>query len=354
MDEELEKIYKEIVKENKPETGINYEKTIVSLKKILLEVEKSDLYLKKHINRKLLDETLKNISEFSLELGSNKNSDQSYWLKQYVFYNFAYILNKESSVSNYDLYSYRYINKFCLQDLINREITVVEPKMFNDPTDCPLFTILDLDKTNNCEDVEDIMLLKDAYSFMKIRCFVSNRSIKTGDLKQIEAQIEEYKNFLMWSHYADSHKGICLKYRLNRDYLKFNYSLQVGSDLMDVKYEKKLAIIDRYTINGQTAFATKSECWSYENEVRLLHYDPNCNSPVKALPLGENGNVEAVYFGLRCPQKDMDTIRGILKEEVAYFQMKEDEEDIFNLVEVPKNKKAEEMLEAASKVVAEN
>lgn len=333
---------------------INYEKSIVYLKKCLFEIEKIDK--NKLIDNNLLqlsideqDEVLKCISLVSFKLGNTRNSEQLNLLKQYVYFNSAYIFNKENTNTNYDLYSYRYINKFCLQDLINREITVVDPKMFNDPTDCPIYTILN--KMNNYKDAEDNKPLKDAYSFMKIRCFVSNKSVKTGNLKQLEPQKEEYKNFLMWSHYAESHKGVCIKYRLNQNFLEFNHKLQVGSGLMDVKYTEKQVIGDCYSIDEQTAFATKNSCWSYENEVRLIHYDPNCDSPVKALPLGENGNVEAVYFGLKCPKKDIETIRGILTEDVAYFQMKEDDEDIFKLVEVPLNQKAEALLAAAAVAV---
>jgi hypothetical protein len=71
------------------------------------------------------------------------------------------------------------------------------------------------------------------------------------------------------------------------------------------------------------------------------------------LPLGEHASIEAVYFGLRCSQKNIKTIREILKEDIAYFQMKEDDKDIFKLVEVPLNEKAKAMLEATSEVETE-
>lgn len=335
------------------EIEIDYEKAIDYLKKSLLEIENIDK--EKLIANNLsqpINETLKYISIFSKKLGNNKNSDQLYWLKQYAYYNFAFISNTKKKVLNHTLYSYRRINDYLLKDLTNREITVSAPKMFNDPIDCPLFTIFD--KVNNSKEAEEHNPLKNAYGFMKIRCFVSNRSVRTGDLKQAKPQKEEYKNILMWSHYADSHKGICIRYKLNRNFLEFNHKLQVGSDLMNVEYKEEHFINSSInSIDEKIAFATKNKCWSYENEVRLLHYDPNCNSPFKALPLGDKGNIEAIYFGIQCPEKDIDTIKAILGDHVAYFKMKVDDEDLFKLVEMPLNDKAKAMLEAASEVVAE-
>lgn len=260
----------------------------------------------------------------------------------------AFLSINTKNIKGRCLYSFRTVNKYFLQDLINNEISVTSPVLFNDPVDCPIFSLVEREKTKNNSDNRH--LLK-AYGYIKLRCFISNydtnRKVKRDGLE------EEYKNFLMWSHYADSHRGVCVKYNLHEFFFNSDATNKTCTTIYDVEYSNSLLQSDSGIIKVQQAFATKQQCWEYENEVRLLHYDPNCDSLFKALPLGENGNVEAVFFGLRCPEKDVATIRGILGEDVAFFQMKEDEEDIFKLVEVPLNEKAKAMLEATREVETE-
>jgi hypothetical protein len=261
----------------------------------------------------------------------------------------SYFLNTYSMFISFDyVFSYRNVNKFLLQDLINNELTVVSPSLFNDPVDSPFFSIIRKNKIDS-----DNTPIEIAASYFKVRCFVSNISVNGRQREKESCLVEEYKNFLMWSHYADSHKGVCIKYKLLGEFSNGNLDSHVASHLVDVTYENSFEHKKCLKLSLTEAFATKNSCWSYENEVRLIHYDPNCNSPIKALPLGKNGNVEAVYFGLKCPPKDIETIRGILTEDVAYFQMKEDDEDIFKLVEVPLNQKAEALLAAAAVAVNE-
>jgi hypothetical protein len=270
----------------------------------------------------------------------------------------AYLFNNEASnpieiLQQYiprKVYSYRPVSKYLLHDLINKEITFASPEEFNDPVDCPFLSILRR-KREEIDESEKLTLLIEAYKFLKIRCFVSNLKVN-GEVKDKEL-VEEYKNSLMWSHYADSHRGICVKYHIKGNFLVNVEKEGIASRWIDVDCKQKEFIYKKgnnsFTI--KEAFATKANHWEYEKELRLFHYDPNCNTPFKALPLGQNGNVEAVYFGLKCPQKDIETIRGILTEDVAYFQMKEDDEDIFMLVEAPLNQKAEALLAAAAVAV---
>lgn len=254
---------------------------------------------------------------------------------------------------DHPLYSYREVNKYLLQDIINKEITVVSPKLFNDPLDCPIFSILKRYQVDEAQNTREIW--EKAYSYFKIRSFVSNERVKdksrpfSKEIDNTELEKENCK-FLMWSHYAKDHTGICIKYRIDARFLEKDEENNIASIIYDVDYEKSLEPSKEPTQTFRQAFATKNICWKYENEVRLIHYDPSCSADFKSLPLGEYTTIEVVYFGLKCSPKDKKTIRGILKEDVAYFQMKEDEEDIFKLVEEPLNDRAKAMLEATREV----
>jgi hypothetical protein len=84
-------------------------------------------------------------------------------------------------------------------------------------------------------------------------------------------------NILMWSHYADSHKGICLIF----DKVELMQELQKkypGIELIDITYNEILPTVtiksDGNTIHINTSsnlLLSKHACWGYEMELRLFH-----------------------------------------------------------------------------------
>lgn len=101
--------------------------------------------------------------------------------------------------------------------------------------------------------------------------------------------ISKLPSQLMWAHYADSHKGICLKLKLNEElrssalknrFFQVEYSderpkidqlelfkIQANEKLKE-KFETEYDL-DTYLVKMLT---TKSSEWSYENEWRWLHF----------------------------------------------------------------------------------
>jgi hypothetical protein len=75
-------------------------------------------------------------------------------------------------------------------------------------------------------------------------------------------------DILMWSHYADSHRGICLE---------FDGTLAFMAHAQKVKYSRERVPINPYVDSREAmmekAFLTKSEHWSYESEWRLIRYE---------------------------------------------------------------------------------
>ena len=212
-------------------------------------------------------------------------------------------------------YSFRTVNKYLLSDLINQEITLTSPSEFNDPFDPFLFKFLEFRRKKILQDsVYDIKSLCDAYEYLKIRCFV--RDNKTEDDRMEFA----YKNKLMWAHYADSYKGICIMYRFNSNILDSQIVEKKFSYWHEVKYDE-LKFKDKGSADTELLFATKNESWKYENEVRLIHFNADCETKQTQVPLSKiSGKIEAVFFGLRCSESDKKTIMKILGEKVEYFE----------------------------------
>ena len=71
------------------------------------------------------------------------------------------------------------------------------------------------------------------------------------------------KTFLLWSHYADGHKGIAIEIEIPRDH----------SDLQEVKYDWATSV---FSHTEQTEYSMrhllyyKKEEWGYEKEYRII------------------------------------------------------------------------------------
>ena len=116
--------------------------------------------------------------------------------------------NKDSIV----VYSFRRFNEHTLSDLIERKITVCRPSKMNDPFDSPI-TLWGIEKYLNkicSHEGKDkyIPYFSKALNYFRIRSFIANR-------KTYEADDSILKNILMWSFYANEHKGFCIRYRLS-------------------------------------------------------------------------------------------------------------------------------------------
>lgn len=122
------------------------------------------------------------------------------------------------------------------------------------------------------------------------------------------------KNRLMWSHYADSHKGICIEY-------DFSEYIENGSQPMPVYYSKtrpkfpwNVAIEQtpetqsKATAHFMKALLTKDESWSYENEWRLLI---QVNSGVDKIPAPP---IKCIYLGALCSQENAEKVISAARE----------------------------------------
>lgn len=65
------------------------------------------------------------------------------------------------------------------------------------------------------------------------------------------------ENMLMWSHYGNSHKGVLLKFKVEKNKLR---------NFKKVRYIQNVAELDLHP-----RIEVKSSCWVYENEYRYIH-----------------------------------------------------------------------------------
>ena len=220
-------------------------------------------------------------------------------------------------------YSFRKCSTYLYQALIKEQINLSSPTTFNDPFDSPIIALLD----NTTDEISK--LIKTAYlSCVKIACFVSNVMLpfernpknQIGDIvrdkQKRKGDVPEFQNELMWAHYADYHKGICIKYHFHNSLSKVHSKPNLPVRYFrDVEYKEDLSILNaNNSISIRDAFFTKSRAWQYENELRLIQCDLNSNGNYDAIDVPNS--IEAIYFGVRCSQRDIETIMEIMKNRV--------------------------------------
>ncbi|WP_069660253.1 DUF2971 domain-containing protein [Arcticibacter eurypsychrophilus] len=160
------------------------------------------------------------------------------------------------------------------------------PVDFNDPFDCMLPVLFDesyyrtrqfyndwfkamvkIGKENLTPQeidmkVEEILLKPNSIIFStdimtdSIRCIINSKT-------RISCFTSENNNLLMWSHYADCYRGVCLGFettQINDSYLVM---------LEEVKYSENFPKLKSLT--NIPLLTTKSTYWKYEKEFRLIN-----------------------------------------------------------------------------------
>lgn len=179
---------------------------------------------------------------------------------------------------------------------------------FNDPFDSRPSIDLSADKRAKIEWMATKYMEKGRFASIEDATarachIIDNSEGKEAALsKEIEIQIMNHLNdvgilclagsrdsLLMWSHYADSHKGLCLEFRSQDEGDLFDAARTVTYQR---EYPSIRAFIDGESEKFMKALLVKSDCWGYEREYRVL--DPKrCNYLVEY----DQNNLVSVVFG---------------------------------------------------------
>lgn len=238
------------------------------------------------------------------------------------------------------LYKYRPIDKWTLIGLNNKTIHFKCPNSYNDPFDSRINIIAEGSE-------EDWKQLEKEYSQDEIQKFrrvfqsKESRNLLNWDTHvntiKVSCFSEVSDDILMWSHYADNHKGICLKFKtqslpLNgfeamffqkKDFAEENLGLEFKSTIFyQVKYSDKMLSPLNYLKfeldQVQNFFLTKSVHWSYEKEWRIVATD---NQLKISDPKYLDNQLQAIIFGMYCTQSDIDLVRKvILNQNIELFK----------------------------------
>jgi DUF2971 family protein len=257
------------------------------------------------------------------------------------------------------LFKYRAFNDFALESLEFGKIWLSRPSSFNDPFDCSIDVINNLNDVKNFRElfrrlgkmrglskksvqtITDHYLHKGKVSHLGqhfIEEFLPKLSVVLSDIG-VFCLSEIPDDILMWSHYGDQHKGFCVEYtRTNRNilgklfvdaFIKHKYPNQ-GFETYEPRTHRVI-YSDLYPdINFTQIFEngealdklvlTKSKQWSYEREWRIVVH----TYADRAITI--DAEIASIIFGLKMPKKHQDEIKNILRQNssVRYFQTVKD------------------------------
>lgn len=143
---------------------------------------------------------------------------------------------------------------------------------------------------------------------------------------------EKSDSILMWSHYANNHRGICVEYEL----LEFNNQLQFTP--VPVIYSDNRPSISSFDLSSleRTAMSmllesitSKSSEWSYEYEWRIIRDRKACGSAWnsdKAGALLPSITPKSIALGCESPESLLVALKPFCeKNEINLYKMEKDE-----------------------------
>jgi len=242
------------------------------------------------------------------------------------------------------LYKYREFNQTSLTMLCENNIFFASPRKFNDPLDCSPTIEIDMDIPSLEKLTFDVILEEhgrdraiselnscqlnggfrdENYDFTydkgvhaehlasNLLNYINNKFSSFG----ICAFSASWKSPLLWSHYADEHRGICVEYDVGD-----LQELILGA----VKYEQsrciKTSIIHDWFYKNDTSaiktikqkfFYNKAKDWKYEEEWRLISEKVGKRErPFK---------ITAIYFGMRTSFSVQSSLAKTMGSNVSYY-----------------------------------
>jgi len=191
--------------------------------------------------------------------------------------------------------------------IANSTLKFTKPSEFNDPFDCDI-GLLEFKNIGNInqhvyDDYDELKkiypsltfdlfleayepAIQDKINFTRVCCFSANENVG---------------NILMWSHYANKHKGVCLQFNNNfeKKFIDLDDEEELSEGKVNYHFEGKLNYLAENTKDGNTwTFVNKAKEWQYEQEYRFM---------IIKKPEIQRFNplfLESIYFGVNVTKEE--------------------------------------------------
>ena len=233
------------------------------------------------------------------------------------------------------IYKYLSVNINTLKTLINAELFFSFPKNFNDPFDSKF--ILNLENLTE-EGLKTFYKDKNELN-TKVLQFQKNKGSIVNEIEQdyidgisktlgVTCFSENSEDILMWAHYANNFKGICMVFDWKKHQEFFNgYKVQYKNFLPSVSYDG----LGKFEISE--ILLTKLTNWEYEKEVRsIFKIDDSGSNPAHFNPKALSG----IIFGNKIDPNEKKMIKNLINNHPMYSSV-----DFYNAVPNYKTQKVD-------------
>lgn len=204
-----------------------------------------------------------------------------------------------------------------------------DPLDFNDPYDCNMQTSCDCSYEEVLSHLTQLNLKNEwrqteGYIIERANYLYNNPSdmmelLRDADLKTIARTgiccfSQRNDTLLMWSHYANKHKGVCMTFDMTK-------LTSIALTLYNVEYPK---VYPSYNVIRDSEnfkslrflIATKSQEWEYEDEVRIIRDDRTM--PYRGKVLFNKKALVSIDFGYKTSIEEVARVTKLLNEVGGY------------------------------------
>lgn len=216
------------------------------------------------------------------------------------------------------LYKYRSLadgsKEYTLDIFRKCELFFAAPSSFNDPFDCKFSPVI-----TSVEKLASEIAQRHTLDYVPKdveRAILADTDIEANFVKVVDKVMNRHgiccfsrndEEILMWSHYADCHKGICLGFDVSKDPDFFVFPKNVA-------YQDNYPKIDISQSEGTNEYVsallgTKYTKWSYEDEVRVYkeHHQAYHFNPASLV---------SVTFGCKAEAKIIEEVVSVVKANI--------------------------------------
>jgi Protein of unknown function (DUF2971) len=231
------------------------------------------------------------------------------------------------------LYKYQPFTPQTIANLKDASIWFSAPIAFNDPFDCSL-PVVDISRltysdfrraleylkghrtlstqltAEMCPNGIPTQAFRDVFTRSVTEIFAERRKVQL-ESRGVACFSAKSSDIMMWSHYADGHRGFCLE---------FDSAIEPFSKALPVRYREDFpyinpvdVLVEPHTGDPENHLLgamvlTKAPCWNYEQEWRIMHMEPS------KLYTYDYHALTGIYFGAEMPFAHIEILSLILRD----------------------------------------
>ena len=213
---------------------------------------------------------------------------------------------------DFRFYKFKPIDKWLIESIVKNSLYVPSLEQLNDPFDCQinLENLLELSISLASEREKDFIS-----NIRSNKIFIENFNNQISSFGVYSVSIHEediLQETLMWSHYADKHKGVCLEYHIPEHFCRSHllspgYIAASGAVIYEendlAKRVTQLPLRNEEFSSGLAwiYLLSKNKSWKYEKEGRLITWKPGIIDIPKL-------SLKRIYFGLNANPSDIELV----------------------------------------------